>query len=137
MAAALVGGAFLSAFVNVLFERLASREVLDFFRGKESIVKLLEELNATLSSAALLLEDAEKKLIKDQRVKKWLDDRKDTVYAPDDLVYKIDTQAKLKELLMEKKFLFVLDDVWDENPHKWDVLKSSFKSGLHGSTIIV
>ncbi|PON74208.1 NB-ARC domain, LRR domain containing protein [Parasponia andersonii] len=311
MAVAVVGGALLSAFVNVLFERLASREVLDLFRGKESIVKLLEDLKTTLNSAALLLDDAEEKLIKDRRVKKWLDDLKDTVYAADDLVYKIDTEALRKErggesqsslaskvlmklnptlftafdkkikpeieeilgklklllepnnnpglkivenkklpertpaprveesdvygrkdekkaiiellqshdvsnknlsvipivgmggigkttlaqlvyndervstmfqtkawvtvgdgeidclkvmrrvieqvtkskkwitkeqyvlqeelikTLKEKKFLLVLDDVWDEDPHKWDVLKSSFKSGLHGSTILL
>ncbi|PON40745.1 NB-ARC domain containing protein [Trema orientale] len=312
MAAALVGGAFLSSFVNVLFDRLASREFLDLFRGKEPILKLLKELEATLNSAAKLLNDAEEKLIKDRRVKKWLDDLKDTVYAADDLVYKIDTEAlrkkqegesqssiaskvltklnpfasfnefdkaikpeieeileklkllldqktnlglenvenkklperliaplveesdvygrdadkeaivklllsgdasgqnlsvipivgmggigkttlaqlvyndetvnkvfdtkawitvgddkfdckkvmkiiiqkvtdskeceneelydlqvKLKKVLTGKKFLFVLDDVWDEEPHKWDVLRSSFKSGLHGSTILV
>ncbi|PON81308.1 NB-ARC domain, LRR domain containing protein [Trema orientale] len=312
MAAALVGGAFLSSFVNVLIDRLASREFLDSFRGKEPILKLLKELETTLNSAAKLLNDAEEKLIKDRRVKKWLDDLKDTVYAADDLVYKIDTKAlrkkqegesqssiaskvltklnpfasltefdkaikpeteeileklkllldqktnlglenvenkklpdrliaplveesdvygrdadkeaivklllsgdasgqnlsvipivgmggigkttlaqlvyndetvnkmfdtkawitvgddkvdckkvmkiviqkvtdskereyeelydlqvKLKEVLTGKKFLFVLDDVWDEEPHKWDVLRSSFKSGLHGSTILV
>ncbi|PON37968.1 NB-ARC domain, LRR domain containing protein [Trema orientale] len=98
MAAQLVGGAFLSAFLQVLFDRLASREVVDFFRGKEPIVKLLNELNTALFSAGLLLSDAEEKLIKDRKVKKWLDELKETVYDADDLVYKINTEALRNEL---------------------------------------
>ncbi|PON32087.1 NB-ARC domain containing protein [Trema orientale] len=310
MAAELVGGALLSAFVDVLAGQLAS-EVVDFFRGKESIVMLVKELKIALSSADLLLDDAEEKLITKEKVKKWLDDLKETIYDADDLVYKINTEAlrnelegesqsgcawkvlimnlistrftafdkeikpeieeilgklklllenkelglkplekqklpervcaplveesdvygrdvdkeavievllsdsmngdklsvipivgmggigkttlaqlvyndkrvkekfgtrawitvgndkvdclkvmktvfkkvtnskdceieelcdlqiELKEVLKEKKFLFVLDDVWDEDPHKWDVLKSSFQSGLPGSKIVV
>ncbi|PON40739.1 NB-ARC domain, LRR domain containing protein, partial [Trema orientale] len=46
-------------------------------------------------------------------------------------------QEELRKTLKKEKFLFVLDDIWDEDPHKWDVLKSSFKSGLYGSTILV
>ncbi|PON74204.1 NB-ARC domain, LRR domain containing protein, partial [Parasponia andersonii] len=91
-------GAFLSGFANVLIDRLASREFLDLFRGKEPILKLLRELETTLNSASLLLDDAEQKLIGDPRVKKWLDELKDTVYAADDLVYKIDTEALRKKL---------------------------------------
>ncbi|PON74273.1 NB-ARC domain, LRR domain containing protein, partial [Parasponia andersonii] len=102
----LVAGAFLSAFLQVLFDRLASREVLDLFRGKEPIVKLLNELNTTLNSAGLLLHDAEAKLIKDQRVKKWLDELKETVYDADDLVYKINTEALRKELEGESQSSF-------------------------------
>ena len=42
-----------------------------------------------------------------------------------------DLQIKLKEALTGKKFLFVVDNICDEYPHKWDVLKSSFESGLY------
>ncbi|XP_060967414.1 putative disease resistance RPP13-like protein 1 [Cannabis sativa] len=92
MAAELVGGALLSAFLAPLVEKLAS-EIKDFFKGKDAILKLLKELKTLLSSADLLLIDAEEKLIKDPRVRKWLDDLKDTIYDADDLVYKIDTEA--------------------------------------------
>ncbi|XP_060967433.1 putative disease resistance RPP13-like protein 1 [Cannabis sativa] len=97
MAAEIVGGALLSAFLDPLVKKLAS-DVKHFFKRKETILKLLKELETLLSSADMLLIDAEEKLIKDPRVRKWLDDLKDTIYDADDLVYKIDTEALRKEM---------------------------------------
>ncbi|XP_058078550.1 disease resistance protein RGA2-like [Magnolia sinica] len=42
----------------------------------------------------------------------------------------------LQEKLSGKKFLLVLDDVWEENPEKWNSLKKSLR-GARGSKIIV
>ncbi|XP_058078567.1 putative disease resistance protein RGA1 [Magnolia sinica] len=44
-------------------------------------------------------------------------------------------QRGLQEKLSGKKFLLVLDDVWEENPEKWNSLKKSLR-GARGSKII-
>ncbi|XP_062078929.1 putative disease resistance RPP13-like protein 1 [Humulus lupulus] len=93
MAAALVGGALLSGFLNVLFDRLASREVRDFFGAKKVNRKLLKKLETKLLSAAVLLNDAEEKQLTEPNVKKWLDELKQVLYDADHVMDKINSEA--------------------------------------------
>ncbi|PHT54689.1 hypothetical protein CQW23_03175 [Capsicum baccatum] len=46
-------------------------------------------------------------------------------------------QLILKEKLSKNKFLIVLDDVWNENYDKWDLILSPLQVGLPGSKIVV
>ncbi|XP_044473566.1 putative disease resistance protein At3g14460 [Mangifera indica] len=44
---------------------------------------------------------------------------------------------ELRNTVIGKKFLFVLDDVWIENDHDWELLGTTFVAGAAGSKIIV
>ncbi|KAL3725294.1 hypothetical protein ACJRO7_030322 [Eucalyptus globulus] len=111
MAAALVGGAFLSAFLQVLFDRMASREVVDFFRSRKlGKGRLLQKLKTALLSANAVLDDAEEKQMTNDHVREWLDDLKDAVYDADDLFDEIATEDLKREAGVEPRAL--VSKVW-------------------------
>ncbi|KAJ7009739.1 disease resistance RPP13-like protein 1 [Populus alba x Populus x berolinensis] len=93
MAAALVGGPILSAFLQVLFDRMASREVLDFFKERNLNERLLKKLKIMMISVNGVLDDAEEKQVTKPAVKEWLDELKDAVYEADDLLDEIAYEA--------------------------------------------
>nr|ACJ22817.1 NBS-LRR type putative disease resistance protein CNL-B22 [Phaseolus vulgaris]ACZ74674.1 CNL-B22 [Phaseolus vulgaris] len=90
MAAELVGGALLSAFLQVAFDRLASPQFLDFFHGRKLDEKLLANLNIMLHSINALADDAELKQFTDPHVKAWLVAVKEAVFDSEDLLSEID-----------------------------------------------
>ncbi|QCD95309.1 hypothetical protein DEO72_LG5g3403 [Vigna unguiculata] len=92
MAAELLGGALLSAFVNVAFDRLASFEVLDFFRRRKLDESLLSNLNIMLHSINSLTDDAEQKQFRDPHVKAWLFAVNEAVFDTEDLLDEKDYQ---------------------------------------------
>nr|POE53059.1 putative disease resistance protein [Quercus suber] len=98
MAGALVGGAFLSAFLQVLFDRIASSEVADFFRGRILSDGLLRKLKIALLSVNAVLEDAEEKQVTKSAVKEWLDELKDAVYDAEDILDEIASKALQRKL---------------------------------------
>ncbi|KAJ1439981.1 P-loop containing nucleoside triphosphate hydrolase [Sesbania bispinosa] len=93
MAEAVVGGAFLSAFLNVIFERLSSSQFLNLIQGKKLDQELLERLKISLHAIQVVLNDAEHKEINEPAVKNWLDDLRDAVYVADDLLDRLSTKA--------------------------------------------
>ncbi|KAI9378965.1 hypothetical protein POPTR_017G014900v4 [Populus trichocarpa] len=90
MALELIGGSILSALIEVLVDRLASRDVLGFFKSHELDGGLLEKLNETLNTVNGLLDDAEEKQITKRAVKNWLNDVKHAVYEAEDILEEID-----------------------------------------------
>ncbi|KAI5596078.1 hypothetical protein BDE02_03G182800 [Populus trichocarpa] len=101
MAEALVGGAFLSAFLNVLLDRMASRQVVNFFSGQKVNNRLLERLETAMRSASRVLDDAEEKQITSTAVWDWLAELKDAVYKADDFLDAIAYKALRQELKAE------------------------------------
>ncbi|MCI28143.1 disease resistance protein [Trifolium medium] len=86
MAAAFVGEAFLSAFVEELLNKIISHEFLDFFHTKDLDVSLLKKLKITLLSLQAVLNDAEEKQFTNSAVKQWLDELTRAVFDADDLL---------------------------------------------------
>lgn len=98
MAAALVGGSILSAFLQVLFDKIASPQVVDFFKCRRLDDGLLHKLNSTMISVGGVLDDAEEQQITKPAVKNWLDELRDAVYQADDLLDEIAYEALRLEL---------------------------------------
>ncbi|KAM6579226.1 hypothetical protein CsatA_003000 [Cannabis sativa] len=133
MAELMVGGALLSGFINVLFDRLASKDVLHFFHGDKLNQKLLKKLKTMLLSANVLLNDAEEKQLGDNNVRNWLDELKEVLYEADHVMDKIGTEAlrlevekdELESTSASKPFSFVFN-----NPFEMSAVKSELEEIL-------
>ncbi|KAL2491622.1 putative disease resistance RPP13-like protein 1 [Abeliophyllum distichum] len=93
-----IGEVFLGAFVTVLLERLASRELLKFLRPLGIDVQLKKWRRTLLMIEAVLI-DAENKQTTNRAVKEWLNDLEDLAYDLDDLVDKLNTEAVQRKLM--------------------------------------
>ncbi|XP_028802647.1 putative disease resistance RPP13-like protein 1 [Neltuma alba] len=86
MAAELVGGAVLSSFLQVAFDRLASDATLHYFRKREVNETLVKKLKIMLISINSVIDDAEYKQFIDPNVRAWLLELKDAVYDAEDVL---------------------------------------------------
>ncbi|QCD79240.1 hypothetical protein DEO72_LG1g2879 [Vigna unguiculata] len=93
MALAMVGEALISACVEALIKRIASRQFRDFFSSRKLNISLLDELKTTLLALSAVLNDAEEKQITEPAVKEWLDELRDAVLDAEDLLDEINTHA--------------------------------------------
>ncbi|XP_028782705.1 putative disease resistance RPP13-like protein 1 [Neltuma alba] len=101
--AELVAGAFLSSFLQVAFQRLASHDFVEYFRRRKLNDNLLKELDITLNSVGKIVEDAEERQYRDHHVKKWLGELKDEVFKAQDLLDDIATEASQQKLDAESQ----------------------------------
>ncbi|ONI20914.1 hypothetical protein PRUPE_2G040500 [Prunus persica] len=98
MAGALIGGAFISASIQVICDRIASPEFVDLFRHKKLDQPLLMELKTTLLTLNAVLDDAEEKQIEKPNVREWLDELKHAVFDAEDLLDEINYEALRRKL---------------------------------------
>uniref|UniRef100_A0A2N9HVW9 Disease resistance RPP13-like protein 1 n=1 Tax=Fagus sylvatica TaxID=28930 RepID=A0A2N9HVW9_FAGSY len=97
-----VGEAFLSAFLQVLFDRLASRDFIDLLRYRK-FDDLLEKLKITLLTVTALLNDAEEKQFHSPAVEKWLHMAKDALYDAEDILDELATETLRCKLEADSK----------------------------------
>ncbi|XP_006494017.2 putative disease resistance RPP13-like protein 1 [Citrus sinensis] len=88
---------FLSAFLQVLFERLMSPELLKL-AGQEGVRSKLKKWEETLKTIEAVLIDAEEKQLTDRAVKLWLDDLRDLAYDAEGILDEFATEAGLRLL---------------------------------------
>ncbi|XP_050112812.1 putative disease resistance RPP13-like protein 1 isoform X1 [Malus sylvestris] len=93
-----LGEAFISRLLQVLLERLASRETLSYFRRLLGIGKELEKWNSMLSTIRAVLNDAEEKQLTSQAVKLWLDDLRNLAYNVEDILDRFSTEMLQRQI---------------------------------------
>ena len=97
---ALVGEAVLSAFIETLFDKLASSDLLRFAR-QEEIFADIKKWEKTLLKLHAVLVDAEDKQLTSRLVKMWLDDLRDLAYDVEDILDEFATEALGRKLMAE------------------------------------
>ncbi|KAH9782685.1 putative disease resistance RPP13-like protein 1 [Citrus sinensis] len=99
-----VGEILLNAFFQVLFDRLASRDLLSFVRqlggGVDSELKKWQR---KLKMIQAVLNDAGEKQLTDEAVKMWLDDLQDLAYDAEDILDEFATQALESKLMAQNQ----------------------------------
>ncbi|RVX00342.1 putative disease resistance RPP13-like protein 1 [Vitis vinifera] len=89
-----LGRALESASVNVLLNKLASQQFIDFFFKWKLDTGLLTKLQTTLQVIYAVLDDAEEKQAEnDPHVKNWLDKVRDAAYDAEDILEEIAIDA--------------------------------------------
>ncbi|XP_062116078.1 putative disease resistance RPP13-like protein 1 [Humulus lupulus] len=97
MALEVIGGSFLSALFQTMFDKIASPEMVSFFRKRKLNHGLLHKLKIVLLSANSVIDDAEEKQL-NPLVRKWLHELKEATYDAEDLLDAIATEALQREI---------------------------------------
>ena len=130
MTAELVGGALLSAFLQVAFERMASPQFLDFFLGRKLDEKLLGNLNIVLHSINALADDSELKQFTDPQVKAWLFAVKEVVFDAEDFLGEIYYELTRCQVEAESKPQAIIYKVSNFFNATFSSFKKKIDSGL-------
>ncbi|KAL1324766.1 putative disease resistance RPP13-like protein 1 [Arachis hypogaea] len=105
--------AFVQALLQVLLDRLASRQILKLFRQKISAANeaqaAAEKLKFQLLSVNTVLDDAEEKQIVNPYVKIWLDELREVIYKAQDVLDQIalEVDRSYKAMDRVREFLHI------------------------------
>ncbi|KAM1341186.1 hypothetical protein ACFX2F_005678 [Malus domestica] len=94
------GEVFLVAFLQVLVDKLAQREVLKYFGLVKGVDQNLKKWSATLSAIGAVLNDAEERqlMAESNALKLWLDDLKDLAFDAEDVLDKYHTKMLKRQI---------------------------------------
>ncbi|KAG2372571.1 putative disease resistance protein [Vigna angularis] len=101
MAVECISGAFLAAAFQVTLDKLASRDIQDYFHGSKLKDKMLKKLDIVLNSINQVLEDAEERQYKTSNVMNWLDQLKEAIYEAELLLDEVANEASRQKLEAE------------------------------------
>ncbi|KAG5539281.1 hypothetical protein RHGRI_019743 [Rhododendron griersonianum] len=98
-----IGEIFLTAFIQMLFEKLSSRDLWNF-RRRERIHTLLTKWKKMLEQIEAVLADAEHKQMTNQEgIRLWLEDLEDLAYDLDDVLDEFATEALRRKVTEESR----------------------------------
>ncbi|XP_068337188.1 putative disease resistance RPP13-like protein 1 [Pyrus communis] len=106
-----LGEVFLSAFLQMLLDRLTPCEILNYFVNFRGLGKKLEKWRTTLSTIGAVLSDAEERQLTEGVVKLWLDDLRDLAYDIEDMLDKFATQI-LKRMIEGREQANISNKIW-------------------------
>ncbi|KAL6326158.1 hypothetical protein AAG906_001033 [Vitis piasezkii] len=86
--------AFLSALFEVVLDKLVAIPLLDYARRIKVDTAVLQEWRNTLLHLQAVLHDAEQRQIREEAVKRWVDDLKALAYDIEDVLDEFDMEAK-------------------------------------------
>ncbi|XP_028943844.1 putative disease resistance RPP13-like protein 1 [Malus domestica] len=105
-----LGEVFISGLLQVLLERLTSRETLSYFRRLLGVGKELDKWNSMLFAIQAVLNDAEEKQLTSRAMKLWLDGLRDLAYDVEDILDKYSTEILRRQI--KKKHWATTSKVW-------------------------
>eukprot|EP00261_Vitis_vinifera_P038482 XP_019079725.1 PREDICTED: putative disease resistance RPP13-like protein 1 [Vitis vinifera] len=91
--------AFLSSLFEVVLDKLVAAPLLDYARQLKVDTAVLQEWRNTLLHLQAVLHDAEQRQIRDEAVKRWLDDLKALAYDIEDVLDEFEAEAKRPSLV--------------------------------------
>ncbi|KAL3516450.1 hypothetical protein ACH5RR_023352 [Cinchona calisaya] len=120
--------AVLSPALQVLFDKLASGDILELLRGWNINNLLLEKLKIAYFTCTVVIDDAEEKQYYNPAIQTWLDMLRDAVYEAEDALDILATEAlRCKVELSPQRF--------SNQVKNWNFSATNFRSFDEGMTI--
>ncbi|CAN6556101.1 unnamed protein product [Malus baccata var. baccata] len=109
---------FLVAFLQVLVDKLAQREVFKYFGLVKGINQKLKKWSATLSAIGAVLNDAEERQLtaESNALKLWLDDLRDLAFDAEDVLDKYHTKMLKRQI--QHAYSSTTSKAWKSIPNR-------------------